>query len=93
LCAGDGMSEIAHGPKAGCNWNKCGLDKTDACPFVREDNPRVQDTVQGYCEHEWRQVSNVLDMRFYCVHCLTITSSKPEHGIVSEHNRGWTPFD
>lgn len=66
-----------HGPKAGCNWQKCGLLEPFDCPFVKDD---VKTPFENFmdmaemtqCAHEWHQVSNDLDHRVYCIYCLTI---------------------
>lgn len=72
-----------HGPRAGCNWNQCGLDEPDTCPFVKDeigmkhtklpvDVEHMRSLAKPTCKHEWHQVSSDLDHRVYCIHCLKI---------------------
>jgi len=68
------MSSEDHLPAAGCNYNQCGLGDPLGCPFTR-DEPQPAAAPANECAHEWRQVSTQspqLDLRFFCVHCLTI---------------------
>ena len=92
-----------HGPKSGCNWNVCGFDDSDNCPFVKDKGGPGGDDKQVFvelagrvasvnCRHEWRQLVNE-HRGFYCVRCLTITTSNAEHGTVIVHNRGESWMD
>lgn len=61
-----------HGPQAGCTYRYCPIDD-GTCPFLADEKKIPEPTV---CKHEWRQVSNYLDLRFYCVHCLVIVDEE-----------------
>lgn len=91
------MTHEGHGPSFGCTYQSCGNPGAGTCPFTKDAIPTSAEPVTAPhpCNHEWRQHfsrggdgNGLAADGFYCIHCLTITTSSGRHDIVTVHNRG-----